>query len=95
MSLTDQDVNHVARLARLSLTEEERVRMRTQLGKILDHIAALNKYDTADVPPTSHVVAQPNTGREDDPRVFDNIEGILAGAPDKEDVFFKVPKVIE
>ena len=54
MSLTDQDVNHVARLARLSLTEEERVRMRTQLGKILDHIAALNKYDTADVPPTSH-----------------------------------------
>ena len=95
MSLTDQDVNHVARLARLSLTGEERGRMWDQLGKIMDHITALNKYDVSGVPPTSHVVPQPNTGREDEPRVFDNIEGILAGAPDKEDVFFRVPKVIE
>jgi aspartyl-tRNA(Asn)/glutamyl-tRNA(Gln) amidotransferase subunit C len=95
MALTDKDVDYVARLARLALSDEERARYREQLAKILDHIEALNKYDVTGVAPTSHVVPVANVGREDEPRVFENIEGILSQAPDREDVFFKVPKVIE
>lgn len=95
MALTDKDVNHVARLARLALSDEERAKYRGQLGKILDHIAALDKYDVKDVPPTSHVVPVPNTGREDEPRRFENIAGILSQAPDSEETYFKVKKVIE
>lgn len=95
MALTDKDVDHVARLARLALSDEERARYRGQLEKILDHVAGLDKYDVKDVPPTSHVVPLANAWREDEPRVFGGVEDILANAPEREDVFFKVKKVIE
>lgn len=95
MSLSDKDVNHVARLARLALTDAERAKYREQLGKILDHIASLDKYDAKDVPPTSHVVPMANAWREDAPRPFADIEALLSNAPDREDAFFKVKKVIE
>jgi aspartyl-tRNA(Asn)/glutamyl-tRNA(Gln) amidotransferase subunit C len=95
MPLTDKDVNHVARLARLALTDEERQRYRDQLGRILDYIRALEKYDTGDVPPTSHTVPLANVWREDEARPWKNTEDILANAPEREDVYFKVKKVIE
>ena len=95
MALTDKDVDHVARLARLALSDEERARYREQLAKILEHINDLNKYDVSGVAPTSHVVPVVNVGREDEPRTFENIEGILSLAPEREEAFFKVPKVIE
>ena len=95
MALTDQDVNHVARLARLALSDEERLKYRVQLEKILGHISQLDKYDVKDVPPTSHVVPVENPWREDEPRVFPDIEAILANAPEREENFFKVKKIIE
>ena len=95
MSLTEKDVNHVARLARLALTPAERANALGQLGRILEHIQTLAKYDVTDVPPTSHVVPLANVWREDKAAAFANPESILANAPDREDVYFKVKKVIE
>ena len=95
MSLTDKDVNHVARLARLALTEEERKRYREQLGRILDSMKNLEKFDVKDVTPTTHVAPLANVWREDKSRRFPDTEAILANAPDREDVYFKVKKVIE
>lgn len=95
MSLTEKDVNHVARLARLALTDEERKKYLGQLGRILDHIQTLSKYDTQNVPPTHHVAALANVWREDVARPFADTESILANAPEREEVFFKVRKVIE
>ncbi len=95
MSLTDEDVNHVARLARLALTDEERRKYLGQLTRILAHIQKLTAYDTKDVPPTSHIVPLNNVWRPDEAKPFANIEGILANAPEREDTFFKVRKVIE
>ncbi|MBI4396211.1 MAG: Asp-tRNA(Asn)/Glu-tRNA(Gln) amidotransferase subunit GatC [Elusimicrobia bacterium] len=95
MSLTDKDVNHVARLARLALTDEEREKYRGQLARILDYIRHLEKYDTKDVPPTSHVVPLSNVWREDEARPWADPESILANAPEREGNFFKVKKVIE
>ena len=95
MSLSDKDVNHVARLARLALTDEERGKYLVQLTRILDHIQTLSTYKTDDVPPTSHVVPMANVWREDVAKPFRNTESILANAPDREDIFFKVKKVIE
>jgi aspartyl-tRNA(Asn)/glutamyl-tRNA(Gln) amidotransferase subunit C len=95
MSLSEKDVNHVARLARLALTDEERKNTLGQLGRILDHIQALSKYDTAGVPPTTHVIPLSNVWREDEPHPFLDTASILANAPDREDVYFKVKKIIE
>lgn len=95
MSLTDQDVNHVARLARLALTDDERTRSRDQLGRILEYIRALEKWDTRQVAPTSHVLPLANVWREDAVRRFKDTEAILANAPEREDCFFKVAKVME
>jgi aspartyl-tRNA(Asn)/glutamyl-tRNA(Gln) amidotransferase subunit C len=93
--LTDKDVNHVARLARLALTDEERTLYRGQLEKILGHMTALAKYDTSRTPPTTHTAGQVNRGREDVPRLWENTEAILANAPEREEMYFKVKKVIE
>jgi aspartyl-tRNA(Asn)/glutamyl-tRNA(Gln) amidotransferase subunit C len=95
MSLTEKDVNYVARLARLALTDEERVKYLGQLGRILDHIQTLSKYDTKDVPATTHVIPLSNVWREDEAVPFGDTESILANAPDREEVYFRVKKVIE
>ena len=95
MSLTDKDVLHVARLARLALTPEERKKYRAQLERILEYIRALEKFETQEVPPTAHVVPLSNVWREDETRPFTDTESILANAPEREDCFFKVKKVIE
>ncbi len=95
MNLTEKDVAHVARLARLALTAEERANALTQLGRILEHIQVLSTYDTKDVPPTSHVVPLSNVWREDRCVPFADPESILANAPSREDVYFKVKKVME
>ena len=95
MALTDKDVNHVARLARLALSENERAVYRGQLERILGYIQNLEKHDTRDVPITSHVVPLSNAWREDEARPFQDTESILANAPEREDVYFKVKKIIE
>jgi len=88
-------VNHVARLARLDLSEQERIRYAEQLERILEYFAKLDELDTTEVEPTSHVIAMTNVFREDVVGTPLPREAVLAGAPDQEDGFFKVPPVIE
>jgi aspartyl-tRNA(Asn)/glutamyl-tRNA(Gln) amidotransferase subunit C len=95
MALTEKDVDHVARLARLALTDEERHKYRAQLERILGYMKNLEKHDVAGVPPTSHVVPLANVWREDRARLWEDRDAILDNAPEREDVYFKVKKVIE
>jgi len=90
-----KDVEHVARLARLALTEPEIERMRTQLNGILAYIEKLNELDTADVEPTSHAVPLVNVMRDDEPGRCLPRDEALANAPDRAGEFFRVPRIIE
>jgi aspartyl-tRNA(Asn)/glutamyl-tRNA(Gln) amidotransferase subunit C len=93
--ISRQDVEHVARLARLALGDAELERMREQLGGILAYIDALRALDTAGVEPTSHAVPLVNVMREDAPRPCLPQAEALANAPDRSDAFFRVPRIIE
>lgn len=95
MKITKEEVEHVARLARLELTEEEKERMRAQLDSILQYMEKLNELDTAAVEPTSHAIPMVNVMREDELRPCLPQEEALANAPDRQDVFFRVPRIIE
>ncbi len=95
MAITREEVLHVARLARLSLSEAEGERLREQLGNILAYIKQLNALDTKDVVPTSHAVEMGTPFRDDTVHPFGDKEAILANAPDREGDFFRVPRIIE
>ena len=86
-----EQVLHVARLARLELSEEEVARMTGELSAILDHIEKISELDLDGVPPTSHVVDVPNALREDVPRPSLPREVALASAPAVDDDGFSVP----
>ena len=90
--MIDRDqVLHVARLARLRLTDEEVERITVELGDILEHIDAIQALDLDDVEPTSHVVPLENVLRPDEPRESWDRERVLEGAPDASDDGFRVP----
>jgi aspartyl-tRNA(Asn)/glutamyl-tRNA(Gln) amidotransferase subunit C len=90
--MIDRDqVLHVARLARLRLSDEEVGRMSSELSTILDHIEKINELDLEDVEPTSHVVELENVLRADEPRASWPRERILAEAPEVSEGGFKVP----
>ena len=93
--ISREDVIHVARLARLALTDAELETMHEQLNAILSHIDALRAVDTAGIEPTSHAVPQFNVMRDDDPRPCLSVEEMLANAPDRAGDFFRVPRIIE
>jgi len=93
--ISRDDVVHVARLARLALTDADLETMREQLNAILSHIDALRGVDTAGIEPTSHAVPQFNVMRDDDPRPCLSVEEMLANAPDRAGDFFRVPRIIE
>lgn len=95
MSISIRDVEHVANLARLELTEEEKAKYARQLGAMLDYAQKLNELDTENVPPTSHVLPIVNVMREDEPRPSSPIENVMLNAPDEEDGQFRVPAVLE
>ncbi len=95
MTIDRKVVDHVAQLARLDLSEQERTRYAEQLGRILEYCAKLNELDTTEVEPTSHVIAITNVFRDDVVGTSLPRDAVLAGAPDQEDGFFKVPPVIE
>jgi len=97
MKITNKEVEYVARLARLELTDEEKEKYTGQLEHILGYIGQLNQLDTAQVPPTSHVLPLANVWREDVARPLspEDVERLLANAPDRDDNFFRVKKVIE
>ena len=92
----DIDVDHVARLARLALTDEERERFRAQLAVILEATERVREVAADDVPPTAQPVPQRNVFRADDePWECLSQDEALAGAPEAEDGRFKVPRIIE
>ena len=95
MSLTLEEVRHVASLARLSLTAEEEVLMRTQLSAILDAVDELSKVDTSAVEPTSHAAGEVSPWRTDDVRPSFPPEKALGNAPAKVGTSFAVPRIIE
>jgi aspartyl-tRNA(Asn)/glutamyl-tRNA(Gln) amidotransferase subunit C len=90
MRLTIADVEHVAALARLGLTNTEKERMRDQLSGILEHIAALEEIDTEAIPPTAQTIALTNVMREDEVRPSLPVEQVLANAPRRSGDFFEV-----
>ena len=93
--ISREDVVHVARLARLALTDAELETMREQLNAILAHIDALKAVDTRGIEPTSHAVPQFNVMRDDEPRPCLSLDEMLANAPDRAGDFFRVPRIIE
>jgi aspartyl-tRNA(Asn)/glutamyl-tRNA(Gln) amidotransferase subunit C len=95
MSISIQDVEHVAKLARLELRQEEKETFTGQLNAILKYMDKLNELDTSNVQPTSHVLPLVNVMREDEPHESLPIEKVMLNAPDEEDGQFRVPAVIE
>jgi aspartyl-tRNA(Asn)/glutamyl-tRNA(Gln) amidotransferase subunit C len=93
--ISREDVEHVARLARLALSEAEVERMREQLSGILAYIDTLRALDTTGVEPTSHAVPLLNVMRDDDVRPCLPQDVALANAPERSDAFFRVPRIIE
>lgn len=91
----DISIDHLARLARLTLTEEEKPLYREQLLGILHYMETLNELDTVGIEPTSHVISISNVTREDSARPSLDREEALRNAPDRTDAFYRVPKIIE
>ena len=89
------DVEHVARLARLGLSDEEIDRMQAQLSHILETIERLRDVDTSQVGPTAQVIALENVMRDDEPRPGLDRESALANAPLREGPMLRVPVVLE
>jgi aspartyl-tRNA(Asn)/glutamyl-tRNA(Gln) amidotransferase subunit C len=89
------EVEHVALLSRLRLTDEEKHRLTDDLNHILDQFAVLQQLDTTDVPPTAHAMALENVFRDDVSRPSLKREDTLRDAPDARDEFFVVPRVVE
>lgn len=95
MALTPQEVQHVATLARLRLSDEELETMRVQLSHILDYIDMLKDVDVENVPPTAQVTDLFNVFRPDDVCSSLPPEDVLANAPDQQDGMFKVGPIFE
>jgi aspartyl-tRNA(Asn)/glutamyl-tRNA(Gln) amidotransferase subunit C len=94
MSVTLKDVEHIATLARLEFTDEEKATFTHQLNSILAYVEQLNKLDTTSVEPLAHVIELEDAYREDVVKPGATQEDALKNAPAKTDKFFKVPKVI-
>jgi aspartyl-tRNA(Asn)/glutamyl-tRNA(Gln) amidotransferase subunit C len=92
--ITRADVEHVAQLARLALSEEEIVSLSAELGKILDYVAQVSALDTHDVPPTAHPLPLENEFRPDVARPGLSRDEVLAAAPDVQDNRFRVPRIL-
>ncbi len=95
MSLTNEQVEHIARLARLQLSEEEKVRYREQLSQILDYAARLQELDTSGIPPTSSVLPPRSVLRKDSSRPGMSLEELLENAPKVTDDQFRVPPILD
>jgi aspartyl-tRNA(Asn)/glutamyl-tRNA(Gln) amidotransferase subunit C len=95
MSLTKAEVEHVARLARLELSEDEKEEFTGQLNDILAFVEKLNTLDTSNIEPTAHAIPVANVFRPDQVVPSLDPELALANAPDRIGDFFKVPKTLE
>lgn len=93
--IDNEQVRKVANLARLELTSDEEAQFTTQLNSILEYVEQLKELDTTDVPPTTRAIEVSNITREDKRETFQDREGLLNTAPELEDNFFKVPKILD
>ena len=91
MAISRDEVVHVARLARLELTDEEVERFQEQLSAILEAVGKVSELDLSKVEPTLHPLALVNVWAKDEPRPSLDVEEALANAPDREDDAFRVP----
>jgi aspartyl-tRNA(Asn)/glutamyl-tRNA(Gln) amidotransferase subunit C len=91
MAITRDEVLHVARLARLELSEEEVERFQEQLSAILEAVGKVSELDLSGVEPTAHPLDLVNVSGEDEPRPSLDVETALRNAPDREGDFFRVP----
>ena len=94
MKITREEVAHVAKLARLKIDDDQVETLTGQIGTILEYIDVLDKVDTTGVTPTSHAIFLNNAFREDFEATHLDRKAALANAPETEDGFFLVPKVI-
>ncbi len=90
-----KDVEHVAKLARVAISAEDKVKYQQQLEKILGYVSQLKSKNTDGVPPTAHPYDISNVWREDEARPFEDLPNLLKNAPELEATFYKVKKVIE
>ncbi len=95
MEISNEQVEHVAKLARLEVSEDEKAMFARQLSAILTYMDQLKEVDTEGVEPTATVLPTENVWREDAVKPSLTQEQALANAPDKADGFFRVPKIIE
>ena len=95
MELKRKDVLHIARLARISLSQEEVEMYRCQLSEILEHFTVLQEVDTTGVPPTANPLSLSNVMKEDKVKPSIPTDDVLLGAPHKEGRFFKTKAVLE
>lgn len=95
MKLSLAEVEHIANLARLDLTDEEKEQYRQQLSDILEHVARLQELDTTGIPPTASVLPASGRLRADEPGNNLPVETVLANAPEQIKDQFRVPPVFE
>jgi aspartyl-tRNA(Asn)/glutamyl-tRNA(Gln) amidotransferase subunit C len=91
----DLKLDHVANLARINLTAEEKERFAAQIGDVLTYIAQLNEVDVSGVEPTAHAFPVVNVWAADIPEPGLSVEDALRNAPEKRDDMFVVPRVVE
>jgi aspartyl-tRNA(Asn)/glutamyl-tRNA(Gln) amidotransferase subunit C len=94
-SSSEFNIDHIAKLARLALTPEERAKFSEQLGHVLHHIEELSKVDVTGVEPTAHAFAVSNVWQADDVRAGLTVDQALRNAPAKRENMIVVPKVVE
>ena len=91
--ITIEDVEHVAKLARLELTEEEKIKFTTQLGDVLKYVDQMNEVDTTGVEPMAHAIDFVNVMRDDVVKYEQSKEELMKNAQSEENGFFKVQKI--
>ena len=94
MKVSKNDIEYIAKLAKLKFNNEEATKMQDELNKILEYVEKLNELDTSEVEPLSHVIDLKNVDREDVVNQTLTADDILKNAPSKTEKFFRVPKVI-
>jgi aspartyl-tRNA(Asn)/glutamyl-tRNA(Gln) amidotransferase subunit C len=95
MAISPKDVEYLAHLARIELTQEEIQCFTGQLDEILLYVEQLKSVNTEGVPPTSHVLPLANVYREDQSRLSLSTDAALSNAPDREGLYFRVPRIID
>ncbi|MCM8818248.1 MAG: Asp-tRNA(Asn)/Glu-tRNA(Gln) amidotransferase subunit GatC [Candidatus Omnitrophica bacterium] len=89
-----KDVEYLSQLIRIELKEDEKESLVKEIGKIIEYISKLNEINTENIEPTYHVIPIKNVFREDIPENYISREKMLKNAPDKDNNFFKVPRII-